>query len=394
MTPSPSTDPLQVIFKIDAFSTKSKNSKSKSPTSNTSKTCKSHNSKTNTMFKFSPLNEIISTITKNINFKSENLKNTVKKKSIKSVISTWSLSDWTKRQSSKLESWDKKRKDLKAIWLMKKANTEKKCKASSLSSTTTFIQKLKISRNNTWTKLRLLITRTPNWRKLSTLKILKFKAFLPKIKRSNIITKILTLYSKTKMKIWKIRWSSRSTSTIWRLKILNKSLTAWETLNLLFSRMPTRINLISSIEKSISFKKLLMTEPERWKISLLKETKWEMIKKMKLSTVRLNSKLKSTKIRTSSSGMKKNLKTVTLSTRPKKKNSKPQKPTTKVKSEHLLPKRIPWTAFCKARLTSCTDPGLNSLLISKSSMPQSRNLRAMWPTCKMTLKDKPERAAQ
>jgi hypothetical protein len=88
MTPPPSTDPLQVIFKIDAFSTKSKNSKSKSPTSNTSKTCKSRNSKTNTMSKFSPSNEIISTITKNINFKSENLKNTVKKKSMKSVILT------------------------------------------------------------------------------------------------------------------------------------------------------------------------------------------------------------------------------------------------------------------------------------------------------------------
>jgi hypothetical protein len=103
-----------------------------------------------------------------------------------------------------------------------------------------------------------------------------------------------------------------------------------------------------------------------------------MTKKMKLSTVRLNSKLKSMKIRTSSSGIKKNLKTVTLSTRPKKKNSKPQKLTTKVKLGHLLSKKILLTAFCKARLTSCTDPDLSSLLISKSSMPQSRNLRTMW----------------
>lgn len=166
---------------------------------------------------------------KNMNCKLESWRNTVKRKNMKWVTWTWSWFDCPRKQSSKLESSERRSKDSKTIWLMRRANTGSKLKDWSLSSTTTSTVRLKISKSNILIKYRHWIMKTPSWRKSSTPKTWKSKAFWLKIRKSRTITRILSNSWKSKMKTWRTKWSSSSISTTSNWKTWRISWMGWET---------------------------------------------------------------------------------------------------------------------------------------------------------------------
>lgn len=329
-----------------------------------------------------------------MNSKSENSKNTVKKKNTKLVISIWSLSGWTNKLSSKSENSEKKKKGSKAIWPTKRLNTGKKLKVLNASLTTISIPKYKTSKSSISIKSKLSTTKTPNSKKSSILKTYKLKAFSPKTKKSKIIMKTHCHFWNLKMKIWKTKWSNRSTSMIWNWKIWSKNWMVWEIQSSLYWKMPTKTNLIYSTDKLISCKKSSTTGPGKWRNLQCKGIKWEMTRKMKSLTVKLSLKPKSTKTRTWPLDMNRNLKIVILNTKPRNKNLKPLKLTTKAKFVHLKHKRIPWMVFWRLELKNFTELEMNRRVKSRNLTLQSKNSETLSLIFKMTCNGKQEKAAR
>ena len=92
--------------------------------------------------------------------------------------------------------------------------------------------------------------------------------------------------------------------------------------------------------------------------------------------------------------MNKNLKTAILNTKPRNKNSKPLKLTTKAKFVHLKHKRIPLTVFWKLELKNFTEPGMNRRVKSRNSTLQSKSSETLSLIFKMTWNGKQEKAAR
>lgn len=138
--------------------------------------------------------------------KSENWRSTVKRKSMRSVTSTWNLLGWARKLTLKLESWERKRKDWEVILSMKKLNTKRKSIHLNPNLNTTSTLKLRTWRNNISIKCRLLTTKTLSWKKWSTQRTWRSSRFLLKIWKSRTTIKTQSIFLKNRMKTLKIKY--------------------------------------------------------------------------------------------------------------------------------------------------------------------------------------------
>ena len=195
---------------------------------------------------------------------------------------------------------------------MKKHNTRSKSNHLNLNSNTTLPQKSITSGNNIWIKSKPLTTKTPNWRKSSTLKIWKLNKLWLRISKLRTTMKIQSNSWRNKTKTWKTRSLKQKESLRLNSLTSETSLKASKNPNFLSLRMPIIINWTYWTDKLENFNRSSKIETMNLILLPKKSSKLGKVFRLKSSEPKQNLTPKSMKIESRLSSFRKILTFVIL----------------------------------------------------------------------------------